>query len=236
MTYIKNINTGKIELTGLDRDTYLNLESGLKDKVKRYFSFSRRSMCWVSKASKNTNYVESIAQKIGMIKEEDDSIKLTEEEKKENELERLNSKLEKCVKHKENAEKRVNDYQSDFNENRKDIAYITQPDINSCKGRVFTNQRNNVIARYEKGFEEMRKAEYYENKIKNTEKRIEKVKKSKGKEIVINYKSKKDRYSKAMNYITTLWNSGIISTDRFMNLASYLNVREKREINLILGR
>lgn len=42
-----------------------------------------------------------------------------------------------------------------------DIAFFTQPNINSSAGRAFANKR--MFAAYERGFEEFKKSEYYRN-------------------------------------------------------------------------
>ena len=45
-----------------------------------------------------------------------------------------------------------------------DIAFFTQPNINSSAGRAFTNYRDRLYARYERGFDEYRKSEYFRGK------------------------------------------------------------------------
>jgi hypothetical protein len=44
-----------------------------------------------------------------------------------------------------------------------DYAAATQPINNNSAGRAFANQRNRIIAAYDKGIEEFRKSEYYAN-------------------------------------------------------------------------
>lgn len=42
-----------------------------------------------------------------------------------------------------------------------DIAFFTQPNIHSSAGRAFTRQREKMFERYNRGFEEYRKSEYF---------------------------------------------------------------------------
>ena len=44
---------------------------------------------------------------------------------------------------------------------RGDVAFFTQPNINSSAGRAFSNRRNKMFAAWEKGFDEFKKSEYY---------------------------------------------------------------------------
>jgi hypothetical protein len=54
--------------------------------------------------------------------------------------------------------------QSEFNKFRGDISFLTQPNINSSSGRAFTNYRNRLYERYNKGFEEYRKSDYFKDR------------------------------------------------------------------------
>ena len=42
-----------------------------------------------------------------------------------------------------------------------DIAFFTQPNINTSAGRAFTRQRERMFAAFDRGFEEFKKSEYY---------------------------------------------------------------------------
>ena len=44
---------------------------------------------------------------------------------------------------------------------RGDIAFFTQPNINTSAGRAFTRQRERMFAAFDRGFEEFKKSEYY---------------------------------------------------------------------------
>ena len=70
--------------------------------------------------------------------------------------------------HAANAEKRAETLQKEFNSFHGDIAFFTQPNINSSSGRAFTNYRNKVYARFEKGFEEYRKSEYFQGRAETS--------------------------------------------------------------------
>jgi DNA repair ATPase RecN len=176
MTYTINLETGRLELNNLSKEDYTNLESDKKDLVKRYFTFSRYTGCWVSKSTKNLTNAKWIAEdKLNMKLDCEKGEQLNEKEQLEIKLEKAKNKIEKYETYKLNATERMENYQEEFNKNREDIAYITQPNINSSSGKRFTNQRNKAIARYEKGFEELEKIKYYEDKIKTLNKTIKKL-------------------------------------------------------------
>ena len=65
-TYIRNLETGKLELH-FSRADYLALPHDVKSDIKRYFRFSRAASCWTSKAkAPNLHYPESIAKRAGL--------------------------------------------------------------------------------------------------------------------------------------------------------------------------
>jgi hypothetical protein len=71
---------------------------------------------------------------------------------------RLDAKADRFRQYAENAKKRAETLQSDFNRLRKDWAWLTQPNVNTSGGRAFANSRNKVMARYDRGMQEYQKA------------------------------------------------------------------------------
>jgi hypothetical protein len=64
-----------------------------------------------------------------------------------------------------NAEKRAETLQTDFNKYRKDWSWLTQPIIVGHSGsQAFKRHKDKVMARYERGFEEYKKSEYYQDR------------------------------------------------------------------------
>lgn len=47
---------------------------------------------------------------------------------------------------------------------RGDIAFFTQPNINTSAGRAFTRQRDRMFAAFERGFDEFNKSEYFKSR------------------------------------------------------------------------
>ena len=59
------------------------------------------------------------------------------------------------------AEQRGEQLQKPINARRGDIAFFTQPNINTSSGRTFTRQREKMFAAFERGMDEFKKSEYY---------------------------------------------------------------------------
>lgn len=59
------------------------------------------------------------------------------------------------------AEQRGEQLQKPINARRGDIAFFTQPNINTSAGRAFTRKRERMFAAFDRGFEEFKKSEYY---------------------------------------------------------------------------
>ena len=84
--------------------------------------------------------------------------------------ERRAEKAERYAERAEKAREKADKLQKPINDMHGDVAFFTQPNINTSAGRAFTNQRNRMFASYEKGFEERSKAEYYDTKAENLSK------------------------------------------------------------------
>lgn len=84
--------------------------------------------------------------------------------------ERRAEKAERYAERAEKARATADRLQKPINDMHGDVAFFTQPNINTSAGRAFTNQRNRMFASYEKGFEERAKAAYYDEKSENLSK------------------------------------------------------------------
>lgn len=159
--YIHNKETGKIELH-FDKDDYLALTNDQKRAIKSNFLFSRGTGAWVSRCKYPNLYRPiKVAEALGLVNEGEIGERLTfaeqqerKEERAERRAERYDAKAEKAMERGENLQKPINDMHGD-------IAFFTQPNINTSAGRAFTNRRNRMFAAWERGFDEFKKSEYY---------------------------------------------------------------------------
>lgn len=162
-TYINNLETGKIELH-FTKEEYTNLSEDLKKELKSKYLFSGKAQAWVSRNKNNHYYALRVAEKLGFTEEEIQGQRLSYKEELQRKVEKAENRIERYEEYSQNAEKRAEAMQNEFNSLRGDIAFVTQPNINSVGGRAFTNRRNNILNRYNKGFEEYRKSDYFKEK------------------------------------------------------------------------
>jgi len=162
--YILNLETGKIELH-FEKQEYQALPEATKKEIKSAFIFSGKRSAWVSRAKEpNLWRAHRIAAKLGFTQEQRTGERLSYAKQVERKAERAEARAERYEGYADNADKRREHLQADFNKHRGDIAFVTQPNINSNGGRAFTNYRNKVMNRYSKGFEEYRKSEYFKER------------------------------------------------------------------------
>lgn len=161
--YILNLETGKIELH-FEKSEYDALTDAQKKELKSAFLWSKYSKAWVSRSINNHWRAEEVAKKLGFEGEERTGERLSYAEQLERKAEKAEARAERMETHAENAARRAGGLQKELNSYHGDIAFFTQPNINSSSGRAFTNYRNRVYARYEKGFEEYRKSEYFKDR------------------------------------------------------------------------
>lgn len=163
--YIKNLETGKIELH-FEKADYQALSDAQKADLKSAYLWSNYGKCWVSRAKEpNTWRAAQVAEKLGFTDCEKQGERLTFAEQLERKAERAERRADRYEEYSANAERRAENLQSDFNKYRQDIAWLTQPIIAGHSGsRAFANHRNKVIARYERGMDEYRKSEYYQDR------------------------------------------------------------------------
>ncbi|MBE2190107.1 MAG: DUF3560 domain-containing protein [Candidatus Kapabacteria bacterium] len=161
--YELNANN-KVELHLPGKQFYQNLPDNVKSDIKRGFLWSNYSGAWVSRSKGGIVPYSMSKYKIKYQgKEELNSF----EEQLEAKTQRAERKAERYSNYSENAIKRAESLQSEFNKLRKDWAWLTQPITNNAGGRSFKSHKDRVMARYEKGFAEYDKAKFYENRVKH---------------------------------------------------------------------
>ena len=162
--YIFNLETTKIELY-FEKSEYDALTEIQKNDLKSAFLWSRAKGAWVSRAKEpNLWRAKRIAENLGFTEEEREGERISFGEQLQRKADRAEARAERYEQYADSAEKRGNALQKPLNDMRGDIAFFTQPNINSSSGRAFTNYRNKLYDRYEKGFEEYRKSEYFRDR------------------------------------------------------------------------
>jgi hypothetical protein len=161
--YIFNKETQKLELH-FDKAEYMALSEEQKREIKSHFLWSRYAGAWVSRSTNNHYWALKVAEKLGLEDGGKVGERLSYAEQLEHKAERAEARAERFIRYAENAEKRGEALQDGLNSHRGDIAFFTQPNINNSAGRAFTNYRDRLYQRYEKGIEEYRKSEYFKSR------------------------------------------------------------------------
>jgi hypothetical protein len=159
--YILNRETGKIELH-FDKAEYQALPEADKKLIKSNFLFSKYSSAWVSRAKEpNLYHAKQAAAKLGFTQEQRTGERLTFAEQ----VERAEARADRYEGYAQNADRRAEGLQKEFNSHRGDIAFFTQPIIAGHSGsQAFANRRQRIYDRYEKGFEEYKQIEYFRDR------------------------------------------------------------------------
>ncbi len=161
--YILN-SDNKIELHLDGKQAYNSLSEATKQNIKRGFIWGRQRGAWISR-SKDTGVPYSMrSYKIPFKGEQEQK---TYEESREQKINKAEYKAERYEGYAESRVKKAESLQSEFNRLRKDWSWLTQPNVNTSSGRSFTNQRNKVLARYEKGFESYQIASQHKEKAEH---------------------------------------------------------------------
>lgn len=166
-TYVMNKETLKLEMT-LDKNDYVNSDDETKKKIKSNFLFSRKNGgTWVSRAKfPNTMSAELVAKSLGLTNGGKVGEMLSFEDQMKNKAEKAEARAQRYEAKSGTAMAKGEALQEPLNGMHDDIAFFTQPNINSSAGRAFTNQRNRMLDAWERGFEEFRKSEYYAERAK----------------------------------------------------------------------
>ncbi len=159
--FIRNRETGKLELH-FDKADYDDLTDDQKREIKGAFLWGRRSGCWISRCKEpNLWRAEKIAKALGLADGGTTGERLSFAEQQERKAEKAERRAERFECAADAAEARGEALQKPINDMRGDIAFFTQPNINSSAGRAFTRQRERMFAAYESGFKEFNKSAYY---------------------------------------------------------------------------
>ncbi len=162
--YILNKETQKIELH-FTKEEYQALTEEQKKEIKSYYLWSNYGKCWVSRSKNNHYGAIRIAEKLGFVNGGSTGTRKSYKEELEAKAEKAKARAERYEQYSNNAKKRGDNLQADFNKYRKDWSWLTQPIIAGHSGsRAFQNHRNKVIARYERGFKEYSKSDYYKER------------------------------------------------------------------------
>lgn len=158
---IFNRETLKIELH-FDRAEYSALTEAERTRIKSAFLWSKRGSCWVSRAKEpNLWAAKQIARDLGFGEVERVGERLSFAEQVDRERERAENRAERYDGHAEKAADRAEALQRPMNEHHGNIAFFTQPNINSSAGRSFKRYRDRVYAQFEQGMDEYRKSDYW---------------------------------------------------------------------------
>ena len=164
--YIRNKETGKIELH-FDKETYMSLPDTDKQKIKSNFLFGRKTGAWISRCKfPNLYRAEEVAKALGLENRGVEGETLTFAEKQERKAERAEARADRYDGYSDNAEKHGEALQRPIEDRHGDIAFFTQPNINTSSGRAFTRQREKMWDAWERGFEEFKKSTYFADRAK----------------------------------------------------------------------
>lgn len=162
--YILNLETGKLELH-FERETYKALPDELKANIKSNFLWSRTAGAWVSRAKEpRLHWALAVAERLGLTDAGKTGERLSFAEQIAAKQERAQERAERYERHAENAAKRGAKLQAPINAMHGDIAFFTQPNINTSAGRAFTRRREKMFEAFEKGFSEFRKSDYWKDR------------------------------------------------------------------------
>lgn len=159
--YIHNRETGKLELH-FDKPEYDALTDEQRSGIKSTFLWGRRSGCWISRAKEpNLWRAEHVAKALGLEDGGTEGERLSFAEQQERKAERAERRAERFENKADAEEKRGEALQAPINRVHGDIAFFTQPNINTTAGRAFTRQREKMWEAFRKGFEAFNKSDYY---------------------------------------------------------------------------
>lgn len=159
--YILNRETCKLELH-FDKADYDALSDAQKQSIKSAFLWGRRSGCWISRCKEpNLWSAEQIAKALGLADAGAIGERLSFAAQQERKAEKADRRAERLENAAIRAEARGEALQKPITDMRGDVAFFTQPNINSSAGRAFTRKRDRMFAAYEAGIKEFNKSAYY---------------------------------------------------------------------------
>lgn len=172
--FIENKETGKIELH-FEKSAYMALSEEQKRNIKSNYLFSRYSSAWVSRCKfPNLSYARRVAEELGLEDRGSTGERLSFQEQQEQKIERAERRADYYEYKSDKAEKEAERLQKPINDMHGDIAFFTQPNINTSAGRAFTNKRNRMWESWERGMDEFRKSAYYQDRAETARRASEK--------------------------------------------------------------
>jgi hypothetical protein len=140
--------------------------------------WSKKGKCWVSRAKEPNLYrAKQTALKLGFTEEQREGQRISYAEHLERQAERAEDRADRYDQYAANAAQRGCQMQKPINDMRGDNAFFTQPIISGHSGsQAFGNRRRKMFDRYEKGFEEYRKSEYFSNRAETARETAEAAK------------------------------------------------------------
>lgn len=162
--FVRNLETQKLELH-FEKSAYDALDDDAKRQIKGAFLWGRRSGCWISRHKEpNLSYPQRVAEQIGLVNAGEIGQRLTFAQQQQRKADRAETRAQRLEAAAERAERRADAMTKPIEDMRGDIAFFTQPNINTSAGRAFTRQRERMFDRYFKGGEEYQKAQEYRNR------------------------------------------------------------------------
>jgi len=164
--FVVNLETGKLELH-FEKETYQELSDDQKKEIKSNFLWGRNSGCWISRAKEpNLYWARRVAVSLGLEDAGREGERLSFAGQMERKAERAERRADRYEDRADAAERKGEALQAPINKMHGDIAFFTQPNINTSAGRAFTNRRNRMFASFEKGFDEFRRSAYWSDRAK----------------------------------------------------------------------
>ena len=162
--FIVNRETGKMELH-FDKATYTGLTDAQRQDIKRHFLWGRNSGCWISRCKEPNLYsARHCAEALGLRDAGKAGERLSYAEQMERRAERAERRAERYEGRADAAWKEGERLQQPINHMRGDVAFFTQPNINTSAGRAFSRKRERMYEAYEAGFKAFNKSAYWKNR------------------------------------------------------------------------
>ena len=159
--FIRNRETGKLELHFAKAD-YDELTDAQKREIKSSFLWGRKSGCWISRAKEpNLFYAERVARSLNLTDAGTTGERLSFAEQQERKAARAERRADRFEAAADRTYERGTQLQKPITDHRGDIAFFTQPNINTSAGRAFTRQRDRMFRAFESGFKEFNKSNYF---------------------------------------------------------------------------
>lgn len=164
--FIVNRETGKLELH-FSRSMYDALTDDQKQSIRSSFLWGRKSGCWISRAKEpNLYYARRCAESLGLADAGQLGERLSYAEQMARKAERAERRAERFEARSEAAHQEGEALQKPINDMHGDIAFFTQPNINTSAGRAFTHRRDRMFDSFVRGFEAFNKSAYWADRAK----------------------------------------------------------------------